>query len=83
MPNSLGKEITESIPIPTIGIGAGPDCDGQILVLHDLLGLTRGRIPSFVKRYRSLADDVIEAVREFSTEVRGGLFPDHEHGYEG
>lgn len=81
VPASLGTEITDRVPIPTIGIGAGVNCDGQILVTHDLLGLTRGRVPSFVKRYRDLGDEVVRAVEDYAREVAEGSFPGEEHSY--
>ena len=82
VPQALGREVTESLSIPTIGIGAGPHCDAQVLVLHDFLGLTTGRTPRFVKRYASLGDEVTRAVQEFSQEVAEGSFPDSEHSYD-
>jgi 3-methyl-2-oxobutanoate hydroxymethyltransferase len=83
VPRSLGKEITAQVPIPTIGIGAGPDCDGQILVTHDMVGLHRGHTPSFVKRYRELGRELQQAAEEFAREVRQGQFPGEEFGYDG
>jgi len=83
VPSSLGREITETVEIPTIGIGAGSSCDGQILVTHDLLGLTRGHVPTFVKRYRDLAGETLAAVREFADEVKERSFPDQDHEYRG
>jgi 3-methyl-2-oxobutanoate hydroxymethyltransferase len=82
VPQALGREVTESLSIPTIGIGAGPHCDAQVLVLHDFLGLTSGRTPRYVKRYASLGDEVTRAVQEFSREVAEGSFPDSEHSYD-
>jgi 3-methyl-2-oxobutanoate hydroxymethyltransferase len=82
VPSALAKEITESIDIPTIGIGAGPHCDGQVLVVHDLLGLTTGYVPKFVKPYADMKSVVQGAVRNFRDEVRDGKFPDAAHGYE-
>ena len=81
IPTGLAAEITESLSIPTIGIGAGPHCDGQVLVLHDLLGLTGAPGPKFVKRYAELGSLVDEALRQFVEEVRGGQYPDEEHSY--
>ena len=81
VPAELAAEITEAISIPTIGIGAGPHCDGQILVMHDLLGLNPGFSPRFVKQYASLAQPVIEAVRMYIAEVEGGSFPDVQHSF--
>jgi 3-methyl-2-oxobutanoate hydroxymethyltransferase len=82
IPRGLAKKITEQIAIPTIGIGAGADCDGQVLVLHDLLGITGGYMPRFVKAYADLKTDVIRAVTQYRDEVRDGRFPDREHGYD-
>jgi 3-methyl-2-oxobutanoate hydroxymethyltransferase len=81
VPRQLAKEITEAISIPTIGIGAGPDCDGQVLVIHDLLGLFGEFRPKFVKRYRDLRQSVDGAVKEFIEEVREGVFPDDAHSF--
>ena len=81
VPTEVAKIITESVSIPTIGIGAGPFCDGQVLVFHDLLGLTRRRLPRFVKRYENLADKAIIALRAFRTDVEKLAFPAAEHGY--
>jgi 3-methyl-2-oxobutanoate hydroxymethyltransferase len=81
VPADLAAEITASIAIPTIGIGAGADCDGQVLVMHDLLGLEERIAPKFVKRYASLGRDVTAAFAEYVAEVRGGLFPTEEHSF--
>ncbi len=81
VPADLAQEITEQIPIPTIGIGAGPSCDGQILVLHDILGLTDRFSPKFVKRYVNLQDVVSQAVSAYISEVRGGAFPQDQHSF--
>ena len=81
MPFDLAGEITESLAIPTIGIGAGPRCDGQVLVFHDLLGIEHALHPRFVKRYANLNDVMIEAIAAFRREVRSGVFPDLEHSY--
>lgn len=81
VPATLAAEITKSLSIPTIGIGAGPDCDGQILVLHDLLGLQGTDAPSlkFVKRYADLGHTAAEALARFKADVEGGRFPSSEH----
>lgn len=79
IPADLARQISESLTIPTIGIGAGPYCDGQVLVLPDLLGLNEGFAPKFLKKYASLADTVRDAVRQFGVEVREGQYPDTEH----
>jgi len=81
IPSDLAGEITECLKIPTIGIGAGPHCDGQILVLHDLLGLTQDFTPKFVKRYANLDAEIKKAVGNYIDEVRSGLFPDKQHSY--
>ncbi len=81
VPSRLGAEITESIAIPTIGIGAGPSCDGQVLVVSDLLGLTSGYVPKFAKQYANLKGTIVEAVTQYRDEVRDGVFPSDEHGY--
>ena len=82
VPSAIAKSITEKNSIPTIGIGAGPDCDGQVLVLHDVLGLTCNYVPRFVKAYADLKTEITQAVRSFRDEVREGQFPGPEHGYE-
>jgi 3-methyl-2-oxobutanoate hydroxymethyltransferase len=81
MPASLAKEIHEVLHIPTIGIGAGADCDGQVLVLHDLLGLFDRFTPRFVKQYVKLKDQALKAVREYKQEVEDGKFPSKEHSF--
>jgi len=81
VPWQVAKLITERVSIPTIGIGAGPYCDGQVLVLHDLLGLTE-RVPKFVKRYAKLGEEVRRAIQEFKKEVKEGRFPTLEFSYE-
>ncbi len=82
IPQALGREVTEGLSIPTIGIGAGPHCDAQVMVLHDFLGLTVGHTPRFVKRYATLGDEVTRAAKEFAQEVAEGSFPDSEHSYD-
>lgn len=81
IPDVLAQLITKEVSIPTIGIGAGEHCDGQVLVFHDLLGLTRRRLPRFVKRYEALADKAVIAIRAFREEVETGRYPAAEHGY--
>ncbi len=81
VPTSLAKVITEEISVPTIGIGAGIHCDGQVLVTHDLLGFFEKFIPKFVKRYAELNKPVKEAVRQFIEEVQTGKFPGVEHSF--
>lgn len=82
MPLKLGRRITEALRVPTIGIGAGPHCDGQVLVLHDLLGFFDGFAPKFAKAYADLNTVIVEAVERFRAEVEAGAFPDREHSYE-
>jgi 3-methyl-2-oxobutanoate hydroxymethyltransferase len=81
IPADISKKITKTLKIPTIGIGAGPDCDGQILVLHDLLGLNERHVPKFVKQYARLCDDAKTALAQYVEEVQTGTFPDEEHCY--
>jgi len=80
IPADLAKEITSTLAIPTIGIGAGVDCDGQVLVMHDLLGLSEWA-PSFVKQYANLGQAASQAARAYIDEVRNRKFPDEEHSY--
>jgi 3-methyl-2-oxobutanoate hydroxymethyltransferase len=80
MPSDLAAEITRTLAIPTIGIGAGPGCDGQVLVMHDLLGLSEWT-PSFVKQYASLGSIASQAARSFAEDVASGKFPAEEHSY--
>jgi 3-methyl-2-oxobutanoate hydroxymethyltransferase len=79
VPAEVAGRITEAVAIPTIGIGAGARCDGQVLVLQDLLGLNDGFAPKFLKRYAQMADEVRGAVRQFGDDVRGGRYPAAEH----
>lgn len=81
VPQELAREITRSLKIPTIGIGAGPDCDGQILVIHDLLGFTTGYMPKFVKRYADLAEIISRAVNDYISDVRQNRYPEDQHSY--
>jgi 3-methyl-2-oxobutanoate hydroxymethyltransferase len=81
IPLELSKIITARLRVPTIGIGAGPYCDGQILVLHDLLGYANGYLPKFVRRYADLRTIIGQAVREYMADVRAGRFPDDSHSY--
>jgi 3-methyl-2-oxobutanoate hydroxymethyltransferase len=82
IPRTIAKRITDAVSIPTIGIGAGADCDGQVLVLHDLLGITSGYMPRFVKAYADLKTEITRAVTQYRDEVRDGTFPAQEHGYD-
>ncbi len=81
IPAEIASEITATLSIPTIGIGAGSGCDGQILVMHDLLGLTPGRMPRHVKVYANLKDEVVRAVTQYRDEVREGTFPDDQQTF--
>jgi 3-methyl-2-oxobutanoate hydroxymethyltransferase len=80
---SLARELTQAVAIPTIGIGGSPECDGQILVIDDMLGLFADFTPKFVKRYRMLGEEIRAAAREYAEEVRQGRFPAPEHTYTG
>jgi 3-methyl-2-oxobutanoate hydroxymethyltransferase len=82
IPAGLAKRVSESIAIPTIGIGAGVYCDGQVLVIHDLLGLHSGFTPKFVKKYADLHHDIMAAVQRYSSEVRAREFPSPEHCFK-
>ena len=81
VPADLGRRVSEALRIPTVGIGAGPYCDAQILVWQDMAGLTTGRMPRFVKRYASLREILLDATRRFTDDVSGGRYPDAEHSY--
>ena len=81
VPRDISKKITETLSIPTIGIGAGPDCDGQVLVIHDLLGLLGDFRPKFVKTYLNLRADMDNAIKSYIEEVKGGTFPDDSHSF--
>jgi 3-methyl-2-oxobutanoate hydroxymethyltransferase len=81
VPSPVATRVTQALTIPTIGIGAGAGCDGQVLVYHDLLGLYEARAPRFVKRYASLADEIRSALEKYAEDVRSGRFPEEQHGY--
>lgn len=81
VPASVAARITEELSIPTIGIGAGAACDGQVLVYHDLLGLSEGHLPRFVKRYANLSAEIRDALTAYAAEVRDGSFPEEQHAY--
>jgi len=81
IPSEVAQLVTETIPVPTIGIGAGPHTDGQVLVCYDLLGMYRGRAPKFVRRFANLGDGVVEAARGYVSAVREGSFPSTEHEF--
>ena len=82
IPSDLGKAVTQAIQIPTIGIGAGPDCSGQVLVMHDMLGAFPGRTPKFVKNFLQGQDSIEEAVKAYIKEVKAGTFPALEHCFK-
>ena len=82
IPLSLAGEITKTLSIPTIGIGAGPYCDGQVLVLHDLLGLFDRFVPKFIKRYTNLKEEALKAMQEYKKEVEEGTFPSDEQSFK-
>jgi 3-methyl-2-oxobutanoate hydroxymethyltransferase len=81
VPASVAARVTEALQVPTIGIGAGADCDGQVLVWHDLLGLYAGKAPRFVKRYADLAGEARRAIEAYVDDVREGRFPEEQHTY--
>lgn len=81
VPSDLGARVTDALAIPTIGIGAGADTDGQVLVWHDFLGMTAGRLPRFVKQYSSLRGEIVGAAKAFQAEIASGDYPGPEHQY--
>ena len=81
VPAELGRRITEAVSVPTIGIGAGPHCDGQVLVCYDFLGMYSNVRPKFVKRYAELGDAIVEATKSYVSEVQSGEFPGAEHSF--
>lgn len=82
VPAAVAARVTAELAVPTIGIGAGPDCDAQVLVWPDMAGMTSGRVPRFVKRYADVRGELLRAAQEFATEVRTGEFPAAEHSFE-
>jgi 3-methyl-2-oxobutanoate hydroxymethyltransferase len=82
VPARIAEHVTTAVTIPTIGIGAGPGCDGQVLVWHDLLGINEGPMPRFVKRYADLAGEIRRGISAFAAEVRTGAYPADEHEYK-
>jgi 3-methyl-2-oxobutanoate hydroxymethyltransferase len=82
VPAPVAAVITETLSVPTIGIGAGVECDGQVLVYHDLLGLSEGHLPRFVKRYANLSREIRDALEHYAADVRSGAFPEEQHTYE-
>lgn len=83
VPEQVGKLITEKVKVPTIGIGGGRYCDGQVLVFHDMLGLFDKFLPKFVKQYRNLTPEIISALEQFKEEVKTGAFPEEKHTFGG
>ncbi|MDP6658972.1 MAG: 3-methyl-2-oxobutanoate hydroxymethyltransferase [Candidatus Poseidoniia archaeon] len=81
IPAALAKQVSGAISVPTIGIGAGPDCDGQVLVLHDMLGITQDFSPRFLRRYLDLEKDIQSAIAQYVGDVRGGEFPTERESY--
>ncbi len=81
VPTKLAQRITEDLSVPTIGIGAGQYCDGQVLVINDMLGMFAGHIPKFVKKFANLQPLIIEALQQYKEEVEAGTFPAQEHGF--
>ncbi|GAB3872249.1 hypothetical protein GCM10029964_010310 [Kibdelosporangium lantanae] len=81
VPAEVAKRVTHELAIPTVGIGAGPDCDAQVLVWQDMAGLRTGKAPRFVKKYANLAEVLTGAVTAFADEVRGREFPGPEHAF--
>ncbi|MDH7576687.1 MAG: 3-methyl-2-oxobutanoate hydroxymethyltransferase [Bacillota bacterium] len=82
IPAKVAAEITSRLRVPTLGIGAGPACDGQVLVTHDLLGLTGRRVPKFVKQYANFYEDMLAAIRSFQADVKEGEFPEKDQCYD-
>jgi len=82
IPLGLAKKITESLTIPTIGIGAGPFCDGQVLVLHDVIGMFERFVPKFVKRYANLKEEALKAVQRYREEIENGIFPSEDQSFK-
>jgi 3-methyl-2-oxobutanoate hydroxymethyltransferase len=81
VPTELGRRVSEALRVPTVGIGAGPHCDAQILVWQDMAGLTTGRLPRFVKQYAGLRDVLLEAAGQYADDVAGGRYPGLAHSY--
>jgi len=82
IPLGLAKKITEELSIPTIGIGAGPYCDGQVLVLHDIIGMFERFVPKFVKRYANLKEEALKAVQNYRDEIENGIFPSEDQSFK-
>jgi 3-methyl-2-oxobutanoate hydroxymethyltransferase len=82
VPPDVAEQVTAAVGVPTIGIGAGAACDGQVLVCTDLLGMSRGHAPRFAKRYAELGDTIVDAMQRYVSEVQSGAFPGAEHAYK-
>jgi 3-methyl-2-oxobutanoate hydroxymethyltransferase len=82
VPAPVARAVTKALAVPTIGIGAGPDTDGQVLVWHDMLGYSEGHAPRFVKRYAEIGEAIVDALGRYAADVRGGAFPDEQHTYK-
>ena len=82
IPMDLARTITEELTIPTIGIGGGPYCDGQVLVLHDVIGLFERFVPKFVKQYTNVKEDALKAIKEYKEEIETGKFPSKEQSFK-
>jgi 3-methyl-2-oxobutanoate hydroxymethyltransferase len=82
IPPDVARQVTAAVGVPTIGIGAGPGCDGQVLVCTDLLGMSRGHAPKFAKRFAELGDAIVNAAAEYVAEVHSGAFPSAEHSFK-
>ncbi|MEU2351337.1 3-methyl-2-oxobutanoate hydroxymethyltransferase [Modestobacter sp. NPDC049651] len=82
VPAAVAAQVTRELAIPTVGIGAGPECDAQVLVWQDMAGLNGGRVPRFVKKYADLRGELLRAAQEYATEVRDGAFPTAEHSFD-
>jgi 3-methyl-2-oxobutanoate hydroxymethyltransferase len=82
VPSAVARAVTQALGVPTIGIGAGPDTDGQVLVWHDMLGYYEGHAPRFVKRYADLGETIVDALGRYAEEVRAGAFPEEQHTYK-
>jgi len=82
VPAEIAGQVTKELTIPTIGIGAGVDCDAQVLVWPDMAGLNGGRLPKFVKKYADLRGELLRAAREYAEDVRTGTFPGPEHSFD-
>ena len=82
VPRDLAQRITSELTIPTIGIGAGSDCDGQVLVIHDILGLCDKYSPKFVKRFADISDTVSKGIADYISEVKSGAFPTIDHSFK-